>query len=98
LSATHGGGDVCSVEFLVALDLIDAEAVATALLRAIERRARHRGAVALRLDLPYGTATSRELLRRLDKCGHRVERIGLLKSLRSAGRVGPALRKHGHAG
>jgi hypothetical protein len=76
-----GQGAICSVEFLVALDLVDNEAVTTALLKALEALARRQGAVALRLDLPYGTPATKQLLGRLDKSGHRIDKIRLLKQL-----------------
>lgn len=79
-----GDGTVCSVEFLVALDLVNDEAVVVALLKALEGLARRQGAVALRLDLPHGTTATSQRLRRLGRSGHRIERIGLSKSLLDA--------------
>lgn len=79
-----GQGNICSVEFLVALDLVDNGTVTAALLKALEALARRQGAAALRLDLPYGTRTTEQLAARLGKSGHRIDRIQLLKQLRTA--------------
>lgn len=98
IAATPRDGTICSVEFLVALDLLDCEAVMSALLGALEERARRQGATGLRLDLPYGTAATTELLRRLDQSGHRIERIGLLKSLSATGQGSTVLRRRNQAG
>ncbi len=83
--ASLGCGVICSVDYLVGLDLIDEAAVMAALLKASEDMARRQGAVALRLDLLHGTRTTKQLLRRLCKTGHRIERIRLLKELRAGG-------------
>ena len=80
-----GCGVICSVDYLVVLDLIDEAAVMAALLMALEDMARRQGAVALRLDLLHGTRTTEQLLQRLCKTGHRIERIRLLKELRTGG-------------
>ena len=84
IDPSPGQGAICSVEFLVALDLVDNETVTAALLKALEALARRQGAVALRLDLPYGTPATKQLLDRLDKSGHRVDKIRLLKQLSAA--------------
>ncbi len=97
-NATPGNEAICSVEFLVALDLVDGETVTTVLLKALEELARRQGAMALRLDLPYGTAATGQLLHRLDKSGHHIERIGLLKPLRGGARARATLRERNHAG
>lgn len=80
-----GGAAICSVDYLVALDLIDEAAVAAALLTVLEDMARRWGSEALRIDLPHGTRTTEQLLRRLYKNGHQIERIRLLKVLHTAG-------------
>jgi hypothetical protein len=61
--ASLGCGVICSVDYLVGLDLIDEAAVMAALLKASEDMARRQGAVALRLDLLHGTRTTKQLLR-----------------------------------
>jgi hypothetical protein len=76
---------ICSVDYLVVLDLIDDAAVMAALLAALEDMARRQGATALRLDLLHGTRTTERLLRRLCETGHRIERIRLLKELSTSG-------------
>ena len=83
LSFAHGA--ICSVDYLVALDLVDSAAVTAALLEALENMARRQDAAALRLDLPHGTRATEQLLRRLCDRGHRIERIRLLKELRTGG-------------
>ena len=75
------GGQICSVDHLVALDLVDSTAVTAALLKALEALARRQSAAALRLDLPYGTAMTEILLRQSRSTGHRIDRIRLLKPL-----------------
>jgi len=84
IESSLGHSDICSVDYLVALDLVDEAAVMAALLKALENMARRQGAAALRLDLPHGTPTTEQLLRRLCETGHRIERIRLLKELRTA--------------
>jgi hypothetical protein len=76
---------ICSVDYLVVLDLINEAAVMAALLVALEDMARRQGAVALRLELLHGARTTERLLQRLCKTGHRIERIRLLKELRTGG-------------
>jgi hypothetical protein len=78
-------GAICSVDYLVVLDLIDEAAVMAALLKALENMARRQGATALRLDILHGTRTTERLLRRLCETGHRIERTRLLKELRTGG-------------
>jgi hypothetical protein len=78
-----GCGVICSVDYLVVLDLIDEAAVMAALLTALEDMARQQGAVTFRLDLLHGTRAMEHLLQRLCKTGHRIERIRLLKRLRT---------------
>ncbi len=78
-------GTVCSVEYQVALDLIDNTTVTTALLTALENLARRLGASALRLDLAYGTRVTDQLLCRLSENGHRIDRVRLVKPLLGGG-------------
>jgi hypothetical protein len=80
-----GHSTICSVDYLVALDLVDEAPVLAALLKALENMARRQGATALRLDLPDGARTTEQLLQRLCESGHRIERIRLLKELRAGG-------------
>ena len=68
-----------------ALDLLSSETVTEALLQALEALARRQGAAALRLDLPYGTPATTQLLRHLDRSGHRLDKIRLLKQLDAVG-------------
>ena len=72
---------ICSVEYLVVLDLIDEATVTAALLTVLENMARRQGTAALRIDLPHGARTTGRLLQRLCKTGHQIERIRLLKVL-----------------
>jgi hypothetical protein len=88
IEASLGGGPICSVDHLVALDLVDSGAVTTALLKALEDLARRQSAVALRLDLPYGARATEVLLKRLAEHGHRIECIRLLKPLAGENRPG----------
>jgi len=83
IESSLGHGSICTVDYLVALDLVDSAAVTAALLKALEALARRNGAAALRLDLPYGTQTTEQLLCRLGESGHRIDRIRLLKQLRT---------------
>jgi len=85
IDPSPGQGAICSVEFLVALDLLSSETVTEALLQALEALARRQGAAALRLDLPYGTPATTQLLRHLDRSGHRLDKIRLLKQLDAVG-------------
>jgi hypothetical protein len=80
-----GHSAICSVDYLVALDLVDEAPVLAALLKALENMARRQGATALRLDLPDGARTTEQLLQRLCESGHRIEWIRLLKELRTGG-------------
>jgi hypothetical protein len=76
-----GRGKVCSVENLVALDLLDNACVASALLQALEDLARRGGASALRLDLVGKSPAGDRLIARLHDRGHRQEAIRLVKDL-----------------
>ncbi len=84
VESSLGHGAICSVDYLVALDLVDNAVVTAALLKALEELARRNGAAALRLDLPYGTPATEQLLGCLGKNGHRIDRIRLLKQLAAA--------------
>ena len=82
--SSPGRATICSVGYMVVLDLIDEASVTAVLLTVLEDMARRQGIAALRIDLPHGARTTELLLQRLCKTGYQIERIRLLKELHAA--------------
>jgi hypothetical protein len=89
------GGQLCAVELIVALDLIDESEVAIALLDGIEALARRQEANAMSVSLPYASKLGLTLLARLGDGGLQLHQLRLLKSFLplDAGRNGRQRRK-----
>jgi hypothetical protein len=78
---TLGRGRICTVEILVALDLVDEVPVALALMQALEDLARRKDATALRLRLAQAAPATDRLVTLLLEKGHCVDSVGLIKNL-----------------